>query len=109
MDAAGLRLLTNKSLAASQVGVYNRGMNKFSLAQDIEFAQANTDEFGGRIAPMLRTVASLNQQASKVEFVAACVAAGFHPNTAAKQFAESRKLDSEMGEQYDTDGRNLNI
>jgi hypothetical protein len=72
------------------------------LAQDF----ANVREDGMRDAPTLRTVAALNPDCSKAEFVAAAVLAGFHPHSANARFLESRKLDREMCDaEFDAEGR----
>ena len=68
-----------------------------AIAADIDFSTDESDEqFFSRgrfsVTKMLRTVALLNSQATRAEFVAACALRGIHPNTAAKQFGLSRKL-----------------
>lgn len=76
------------------------------LAADFAFAQQG-DEFRAT-APLLRYVASLNQGASKTEFIDAAVAAGFPRHAAMARFGESRRFDiAEHGEQYDNEGRNV--
>lgn len=80
-----------------------------SLAKDIEFAR-ESGEFlwrgQPRIAPMLRYVAAINPRATRKAFVKVAVRMGYHPNTAAKQFAESRKFDRiHYGIQVDAEGR----
>lgn len=77
------------------------------IIADIRFfrdsGEYNTD------AAMLRTVAALNPQASRREFVAACEAEGFRGNTTANRFNESRKFDREnYGAEFDRDGRAIN-
>ena len=69
------------------------------LQADFEFCQECPEEFrsrnGGTLAPMLRTVAALNPEASKEEFIRAMVDCGVHKNTAAIQYRASRKFDAE--------------
>lgn len=78
-----------------------------TLAADFQFAQAS-GEFGTQAAPLLRYVAAINQNASKAEFVAAAVEAGYPAHAAGARFGESRKFDRENhGEEYDAEGRNL--
>lgn len=73
-----------------------------SLAEDLEFAAGEFDSQ----AAVLRYVAAINPQASREEFVAACVAAGYPANSSANRFRESRKFDSEnYGHVFDKAGR----
>lgn len=77
--------------------------NAHTIQQDFEFcSDLGTD------AAVLRTVASLNQQMSKKEFLEAAVAAGYPRHAAMARFGESRRLDMECGETYDAEWRNLN-
>ena len=74
-----------------------------NLAQD--FANCKDDLRG---APLLRTVAAMNPRCSKKEFVAAAVAAGYHPHSAGARFGESRAIDRKMcGAEFDSEGRAL--
>lgn len=77
-----------------------------SLAEDIKFAEeALWVEFKG-VAPMLRYVAAINPQATRQEFVEACVAAGYKANTATNRFYESRKAwIQDFGGTMDKEGR----
>jgi len=68
-------------------------MTREHLVQDLRNVQLD----GFRLAPTLRTVAAMNPDASQVEFVAAMVSAGVHPNTAAKQFRQARQEQVENG------------
>jgi hypothetical protein len=72
------------------------------LIRDIEGYESS------QIAPMLRTVASLNPTLSRAEFVAAAVSTGVNAATATKQFYVSRKLDMGNGAVCDGDGRITN-
>ena len=74
------------------------------IAADITFTREADPAM--RIAPMLRTVAALNVEATVDEFVAAAVSLGYHPNTARKQFWESRKFDTKAYDYvFDAAGR----
>lgn len=75
-----------------------------SIAEDIKFAQ-ESGEFSST-APMLRYVAALNPQATRQEFVEACVAAGFRANSSGNRFYESRCFDRDNnGMLFDKEGR----
>jgi hypothetical protein len=69
------------------------------LHDDYRFCMDHPEEFkgrnGGYLAPVLRTVAALNTEVSKAEFVQAMVMLGINAKTAAIQFAASRKIDAE--------------
>ncbi len=67
--------------------VYNRGMD---LQADFDFAKASA-EFSSA-APLLRYVVALNIEASKAEFVAAAVKAGYPAHSAGARFGESRRV-----------------
>ncbi len=85
-------------------------LSKMNLAADFAFAlgcKGPGGEFSND-AQVLRYVASLNQEASRGEFVAAAVVAGFKANSSANRFRESRKFDSEnYGTSYNSDGREI--
>lgn len=66
------------------------------IRADIEFAKAS-GEFS-RQAPLIRYVAAINPDSTKVGFVAALVEAGYHPATAAIQFAQSRRESLSCGD-----------
>lgn len=66
------------------------------LANDFDFATAS-GEFA-RQAPLLRYVAAINPGATKVEFVVAAQAKGYHPATATIQFAQSRRMSASWGD-----------
>lgn len=73
------------------------------LAADFEFAK---EDFGSNAAVVLRYVAALNPEATRVEFVAAAVAAGYAANSSANRFRESRAFDCETyGFTQDAEGR----
>lgn len=77
------------------------------LAADFAFAAQDREELP-RKSHLLRYVAALNSEVTKKEFVAAAVIAGYHPNTAAIQFANSRKVSlsfDEPGLRMDKEGR----
>lgn len=76
------------------------------IVEDIKFAEeAIGTEFKG-VAPMLRYVAAINHQATRQEFIQACVAAGYRANTAANRFHESRTFDRDnYGLIWDKEGR----
>ena len=77
------------------------------LAQDFVFAAEDRSELP-RKSHLLRYVAAINADITKKEFVAAAVAAGYHPNTAAIQFANSRRVSlsfNEPGLRIDLEGR----
>lgn len=65
-----------------------------SLVEDFVFAQ-DSGEFSTirESGKLMRYVASINPDATRSEFVAAAVLAGYHRNTAACRFLESRKFD----------------
>lgn len=77
-----------------------------SIAEDIKFAEQDLGvEFKG-VAPMLRYVAAINPQATRQEFIQACVAAGYKANTATNRFYESRKAwIQDFGGTMDKEGR----
>lgn len=77
-----------------------------SIVEDIRFAEQDVGvEFKG-VAPMLRYVAAINPQATRQEFIQACVAAGYRANTAANRFHESRTFDRDTyGMIWDKEGR----
>lgn len=80
----------------------------YSLFMDIaaDIAFHLEQEPGTRIAPMLRTVAALNPQASRAEFVEACVAAGYEAATATRCFSASRAFDTKHYQMvFNTAGR----
>lgn len=66
------------------------------IRADIEFAKAS-GEFS-RQAPLIRYVAAINPGSTKAGFVAAMVGAGYHPATAAIQFAQSRRESLSCGD-----------
>ncbi|MGL4650230.1 MAG: hypothetical protein ACRC1H_12550 [Caldilineaceae bacterium] len=66
------------------------------LANDFGFAKAS-GEFD-RQAPLLRYVAAINPDATKKAFVEAVVALGYNPDTAAIQFAQSRRESAKCGD-----------
>ncbi len=71
---------------------------------DFDFAKAS-GEFD-RIAPLLRYVAAINPQATKREFIVAAVQAGYNPDTAGIQFAQSRRFSLTFGDcSLDAEGR----
>lgn len=77
-----------------------------SLAEDIEFAEESIGGEFPSVASMLRYVAAINPQATRQEFIQACVAAGYKANTAANRFHESRTFDRDnYGMVWDKDGR----
>ena len=79
-----------------------------NLAADFTFAAESLGQGGEfkNAAQLLRYVAALNPEASRVEFVAAAVAAGYAANSSANRFRESRKFDAtSYGIQFDADGR----
>lgn len=79
--------------------------NAHTLTEDFVFA-AESGEFGHQAAPLLRYVAAINPKASKAEFVAAAVAAGYPAHAAGARFGESRKFDRESyGAEFDAEGR----
>lgn len=67
------------------------------IATDFEFAKGDRDELP-TTAALLKYVTAINPEATKKEFVAAAVAAGYHPNTAAIQFAQSRVISLSCGD-----------
>ena len=72
---------------------------------DIRFAQENDGELP-TAAAVLRYVAAINTEASRDEFVAACVACGYKANSSANRFRESRNFDrTNYGHVFDRDGR----
>lgn len=75
-----------------------------SIAEDIKFAK-ESGEFSST-APMLRYVAAINPQATRQEFIDACVAAGFRANSSGNRFYESRCFDRDNnGMTVDKEGR----
>lgn len=76
-----------------------------SLAADFEFARVS-GEFRAQ-APLLRYVAAINLGASKAEFVAAAVVAGYPAHAAGARFGESRRfsLETEPELTQDPQGR----
>jgi hypothetical protein len=67
------------------------------IAADYAFSLECPEEFlgyDGRVAIsiVMRTVAALNPEVTRKEFVAASVALGYNANTVAIQFNKSRKL-----------------
>jgi hypothetical protein len=78
------------------------------LAADFIFARDSGEFDGPRVSgKLVRYVAAINPDATRVEFIAAAVAAGFNANTAACRFLESRKFDmkSDPSLQMLADGR----
>lgn len=68
-----------------------------NLAADFAFAQECRHAAGEFLsdAALLRYVAAINPEATRKEFVAAAVAAGYRANTAGNRFNESRKFDAD--------------
>ena len=66
------------------------------IASDFAFAR-DSGEFD-RQAPLLRYVAAINVDLTKADFVKAATAAGFNLNTAAIQFAQSRRFSVSLGD-----------
>lgn len=64
------------------------------LAADFAFAD-ESGEFT-RQAPLLRYVAAINPDATRLQFVEAAVALGYHPKTAEIQFRQSRRESMEL-------------
>lgn len=76
-----------------------------NLIADIHFAEECPDELKNS-AQVLRYVAAINPQATRQEFVAACVACGYRANSSANRFRESRAFDcSSYGYTTSADGR----
>jgi hypothetical protein len=65
------------------------------LIADYSFCKEDFAEFGYKLCPLLRTVAALNPEATKKEFVAAMVQCGVRKETAAIQWATVRKQSPE--------------
>lgn len=68
-----------------------------NLAADFAFAAEcyhPAGEFQSKAA-LLRYVAAINPEATRDEFVAAAVAAGYRANSSANRFRESRQFDLE--------------
>jgi hypothetical protein len=89
--------------------VNNSEMKMFTqqqrLSEDLAFARDHKEEFNGN-AGLLRYVAALNPDATRDEFVAACVRVGYLANSSANRFRESRKFDcAAYGFRQDADGR----
>ena len=64
-----------------------------TLAEDIKFAEESLGTEFKSVSPILRYVAAINPDATRQEFIAACVAAGYKANTAGNRFHESRTFD----------------
>lgn len=64
-----------------------------SIAEDIKFAKEWIGTEFNSISQALRYVAAINPQATRKEFIAACVEAGISANTAGNRFHESRTFD----------------
>ena len=66
---------------------------------DMQFCRSHPEEFmtrnGYSSTSAMRTVAALNIDATREEFVAALVTLGYNANTVSRQFTQSRKLDGE--------------
>ena len=79
-----------------------------SITEDTKFAQ-ESGEFSST-APMLRYVAAINPQATRQEFIEACVVAGFRANSSANRFRESRAFDcTSYGYSVDAEGRLIGV
>jgi hypothetical protein len=63
-----------------------------NLIADIRFAEESSEELKNA-TQVLRYVAAVNPQATRQEFVAACVACGYRANSSANRFRESRAVD----------------
>jgi len=70
---------------------------RFSLESPEEFTVGTGKAARLSTTTVMRTVAALNIEATRAQFVAAMAQVGVHPATAAKQFAMSRKLTLEDG------------
>lgn len=72
---------------------------KQRIVSDMCFCLANAEEFmvQGRfsLTRAMRTVAALNEEATKAEFVEALTDVGYNAHTVAKQFVLSRRIDAE--------------
>ena len=66
-----------------------------SLIADYNFCMEDHAEFGYRLCPLLRTVAALNPEATKKEFVDAMVQCNVRKETAAIQWVAVRKQSPE--------------
>lgn len=73
-----------------------------SIKADYDFCMANPEEFisGGRVSltVILRTVAALNPDVTRTEWLRVTGLMGINANTAAKQFKQSRDLSAECGD-----------
>lgn len=77
-----------------------------SIIEDIKFAEESIGGEFPSVASMLRYVAAINAEATRKEFVEACVAAGYKANTATNRFYESRKAwIQDFGGTMDKEGR----
>lgn len=68
-----------------------------ALLSAIRTTAAEVASEGHRIAETIRTTACLHPEASRVEFIAAMVAAGYNADTLRLQFLKSRRIDVEVG------------
>ena len=66
------------------------------LESDFTFAETS-GEFS-RQAPLLRYVVAINPTITKKQFVASAVSLGYNPDTAAIQFAQSRRCSVSCGD-----------
>lgn len=66
-----------------------------SLAEDFAFAR-DSGEFAND-ATLLRYVAAINVDATREQFVAAAIVAGYAGNSSANRFRESRHADVQFG------------
>lgn len=72
-----------------------------NLAADFAFAEADENSADLRNeAQILRYVAAINPEATREQFVAAAVAAGYAANSSANRFRESRACSMEMDAAY---------
>lgn len=80
----------------------HRTAAELNFIADLHFLEDNADDFivNGRYSStsMLRTLAALNTDLSKAEFIRLCGLCGVHPTTARIQFAASRKISLECGD-----------
>lgn len=70
---------------------------RFSLESSEEFTVGTGKAARVSTTSVMRTVAALNIEATRAQFIAAMALVGVNPTTAAKQFALSRKLTLEDG------------
>lgn len=77
------------------------------LEQDFAFAAESLDsEFSGSVAQLMRYVAAINPEATRVQFVEAAKAAGYNSATALRSFSFSRRFDADSyGHTIAADGR----